>query len=219
MSRARDYAEDAGVVLGLFLAYKAWIAFKDATPDTRPWFGKGSPPIPEPGAPDFPGPEYPDTMPMAYAGLWTEPTMRLFAQAMFDAGIDARLVLLGIAASSDFHPDESLGGNTGLLMVQRDDLIAVGYPDGSHPFEDLPTEKQIPWIGRVLGYLISGKGGRPPTTIADLATLIHPVTNPMINLVIRAEANKRADSSRETELFKQQDALLQRVLAHPENAS
>jgi len=214
MGHARDYAEDAAVLVVLVLAYKAWRGFEDATSPSTWWGGgKKSEPdadttLPSGSDDSAPGPAYPDTMPMAYAGVWDEPTMRSFADAMYSAGVDARLVLL----------DESLGGNTGLLMVQRDDLIAVGYPDGSHPFEDLPTAAQIPWIGKVLGYLISGQGGRPPTTIADLATMVHPVTNPMIALVIRAEANKRAESSRQTELFKAQDALLQKVLAHPEGA-
>ena len=209
MGRARDFTEDAGLVLIAFLAYKAYRTVKDAT-SPKEWL----PDLPDlPDLPTIdPAPRYPGEPGYVDPTVWSEATMRLFVDHMYSAGIDARLVLLGIAASSDFQPDESLGENTGLLMVQRSDLVAVGYDDDARPFEGLKAPEQIPWIGRVLSYLIASRGGAPPTTIADLALLVHPTSSAVMAAVIRNQAERMAERARQSERFARQDVLLQKVL-------
>ena len=49
MGHARDYAEDAAVLVVLVLAYKAWRGFEDATSPST-WWGGGK--KSEPDAPD-----------------------------------------------------------------------------------------------------------------------------------------------------------------------
>ena len=131
--------------------------------------------------------------------------------------MDARLVLLAIAASSNFNADEVLGDNTGLLMLRREHLAAVGYPDSppAPAFETLDAPSQIPWIAKVLAYLIAERGGTPPTTIGDLAAMLHPQSSPVVEQVVRKDAERRADASRGSMLFTAQENLLRHVLATP----
>lgn len=144
---------------------------------------------------------------------WSEVTMRVFVDRMRAAGIDPGVVLLGIAAASNFDPTEYLGSNTGLLLVQRSDLVDVGYP-GVPTFEESSAVHQIPWIGKVIGYRISSAGGKAPTTVPDLAVLLHPA-NPTITGVIRAEAERRSKEAERSEIYKFHADLLRRVLSNP----
>lgn len=205
MSRVRDFTEDAAAVLLVLLAIKY---FRSGLPWWKPEHsdrgGRGS----GPGSTSTP-------VPQGSARLWSEPTMRLFADQMFGTAMDARLVLLAIAASSNFNADEALGNNTGLLMVRREHLAAVGYPDSppAPAFESLDAPAQIPWIAKVLAYLIAERGGSPPTTISDLAALLHPQSSPVVEQVVRKEAERRADGARGSMLFIAQENLLRKVLA------
>jgi len=161
-----------------------------------------------------PGPGASTTpVPQGGANLWSEVTMRMFYEQMYQAGIDARLVLLGIAASSNFNADESLGNNTGLLMIRREHLAEVGYP-GVPTFEELDAVHQIPWIAKVIAYRIASTGGRAPRTVPDLAVLLHP-SSPTITAVVRAEAERRAAAAEGTMIFIAHDNLLRKVMANP----
>jgi hypothetical protein len=152
-------------------------------------------------------------VPQGGANLWSEVTMRLFAEQMHQTGVDARLVLLGIAASSNFNADEAIGNNTGLLMLRREQLAAVGYPE-EPAFEELDAVQQIPWIAKVIAYRMASTGGKAPTTIADLAELLHP-SAPALTVYIRSEAEKRAAAARGRAIFIAHDNLLRKVLASP----
>lgn len=139
--------------------------------------------------------------------------MRLFVEQMYQAGVDARLVLLGIAASSNFNADEFLGNNTGLLMLRREHLAEVGYP-GVPTFEELDAVHQIPWIAKVIAYRMASTGGRAPKSVSELAVLLHPST-PLLTQVIIAEAERRSAAAEGTAIFIAHDNLLRKVLANP----
>lgn len=145
--------------------------------------------------------------------MWSEQTMRLFVDEMHHAGVDPELVLLGIAAASNFNADEFLGNNTGLLMVRRSDLADLGYP-GVPTFEQLDASHQIPWIARVVAYRIASTGGIPPTSVGDLAVLLNP-QNPTITEMLRAEANRRAADAQGKSIYIYHHQLLEHVLANP----
>src|SRR4029077_16670805 len=187
------------------MAYKAFASWKREPwwrPDYTDKGGRGA----GPGRTTTP-------VPQGGANLWSEVTMRVFEQQMRAAGIDPRVALLGIAAASNFHPDESLGNNTGLLLVSRTDLNDVGYP-GVPPFEETDAVHQIPWIARVIAYRIASAGGRAPKDVPELAVLLHPA-NPTITEVIRNEASRRAAEAEGTMLYISHLNLLKKVLANP----
>ncbi len=205
MSRARDLTEDAGALLLLFALAKLggmrwtgrdWLKKSDKG-------GRGA----GPGATMQPVPQGGTT-------VWSEETMRLFVQQMRIFGIDPTVVLLGIAAASNFNADEQLGGYVGLLMVAREDLAALGYP-GVPSFEEIDAPHQIPWIGRVIGYRIASSGGTAPKDVPELAALLHPATNPNIAAAIRNEAERRARDAEGSMLYLHHKALLQHVQANP----
>jgi len=141
--------------------------------------------------------------------MWSEDTMRTFVREMANVPIDPELVLLSIAAASNFNADEYLGSNTGLLMVRRQDLSDIGYP-GTPKFEELAAPQQIPWIARVLAYRIASTGGVVPRTVGDLAVMLNP-SNPTITDMLRTEADRRAEAARGTMLYIQHHQLLQQV--------
>jgi len=152
--------------------------------------------------------------PQGGATVWSEETMRLFATKMHEAGIDPRVVLLGIATATNFNADEFLGNNTGLLLVRREHLAEIGYP-GVPTFEQLDAPHQIPWIARVLAYRMANTGGNDaPTTVGDLAVLLNP-SNPTITEMMRSEGNRRAALAEGTALYLAHKVLLQHVLANP----
>ncbi len=203
-SRVRDFGEDAGTLLLAFFLIK--LVSGRGVPWWKPEYsnkgGKGA----GPGATATP-------VPQGATGLWSETTMRLFEKSMREAGIDPRVVLLGIAAASNFSADEFLGNNTGLLMVRRDHLSEVGYP-GVPTFEELDAPHQIPWIARVLAYRMANTGGTAPTNVGDLAVLLNPA-NPTITDMLRSEGNRRAQEAEGTMLYIAHKQLLQHVLATP----
>jgi hypothetical protein len=206
VTTVRDALEDVGVILtAVFLVKLAsrWQRDPWWKPDHTDKGGRGA----GPGASSTPVPE-------GAANLWSEVTMRMFAEQMYQAGVDARLVLLGIAASSNFNADEELGNNVGLLMLNRDHLSEVGYPEDAPPFEQLDAVHQIPWIAKVIAYRMADTGGRAPTTIGELATLLHPA-NSTITAVIRAEAERRANDAKGRQIYIAHDNLLRKVLANP----
>ena len=196
--------------IGALLSALLWAAIAKAFTRT-PWWdaehtdkgGRGA------------GPK-PTTVPVPQGGttMWSDETMRLFVQQMRIFGIDPAVVLLGIAAASNFNTDENLGGYTGLLMVSRDDLAALGYP-GVPKFEEIDAPHQIPWLARVIGYRIASTGGNAPQNVPELAALLHPASNPNIAQAIRAEAERRAAAARGTMLYIHHENLLKHVLASP----
>lgn len=208
MGRARDFVEDAGALLLGFMAVKvlsSWEWPKSSYPE---WSkadkgGKGA----GPGATTAP-------VPHGAANIWSEQTMRLFAQEMSTAGIDPRVALLGVAAASNFNSDEALGSYVGLLMVAREDLAALGYP-GVPAFEEIDAPHQIPWIARVVAYRIASSGGVAPADVPELAVLLHPSSNPTIVEMLRAEAARRAEEARGKMIYIHHDNLLRHVLANP----
>jgi hypothetical protein len=143
--------------------------------------------------------------------VWSEATMQIFADEMAAIPIDPHTVLLAIATASNFNSDEFLGDNTGLLLVRREDLSALGYP-AVPKFEELDAPRQIPWIARVIAYRIADANTEPPGTVPDLAVLLHPA-NPTITEMLRNEAQTRSDQMRSNALFMEHDQLLQHVLA------
>lgn len=206
MRRSRDFASDAGTLLLLVAAYK-WLESWKGVPWWKPEYtdkgGRGA----GPGATTGPVPQGGTT-------IWSELTMRLFEQQMRMAGIDPMVALLGIAAASNFNADENLGGWTGLLMVSREDLSAVGYP-GVPLFEETDAVFQIPWIGKVIAYRIAGAGGVVPKDVPELAVLLHPANNPTVVQAIRNEAQRRAQRAEGTMLFINHANVLRHVLANP----
>lgn len=203
-SRIRGWTEDAGALMLAFVVIK--VLSGRGVPWWRPEYsnkgGRGA------------GPKSSTTpVPQGATQLWSEETMRLFATQMHEAGIDPRLVLLGIAAASNFNADEFLGGNTGLLMVRRDHLSEVGYP-GVPTFEQLDAPHQIPWIAHVLAYRMANTGGAQPTTVGELAVLLNPA-NPTITDMLRSEGNRRAAEAEGTMIYIAHKELLQHVLANP----
>jgi len=197
---ARNLADDASVLLLLFALSKLgggsnWLK----TPKGGRGAGRGATTVP---------------VPQGGTTAWSEATMRLFVQQMRVFGVDPAVVLLGIAAASNFNTDEQLGGYTGLLMVSREDLSALGYP-GVPLFEEIDAPRQIPWIGRVIGYRIAARGGNPPKDVPELAALLHPATNPNVAAAIRNEAQRRAERAEGTMLYIHHKNLLQHVLANP----
>lgn len=210
MGRARDIGEDAGALLIAFMAYKAFRAIADLDPRGPPFWrpdysdkgGRGA----GQGASTKP-------VPQGGANVWSEVTMRMYEQQMRLAGVDPHVVLLGIAAASNFNADEQLGSNVGLLMLQRSDLVDVGYP-GVPKFEDIDAVHQIPWISKVLAYRVASAGGKPPKDVPELAVLLHPA-NPTITEIIRNEARRRAAEAEGTMLYIHHKNLLQHVLANP----
>jgi hypothetical protein len=206
MGRARDIAEDAGAVFLAFMAYKWFVSLK-----REPWWqpdhsdkggrgaGKGSKTIP---------------VPQGATQEWSEETMRLFVQQCRIFGVDPEVVLLGIAAASNFNADEALGGYVGLLLVSREDLASLGYP-GVPPFEEIDAPHQIPWLCRVIGYRIASSGGNAPKDVPELALLLHPASNPTIAEVIRNEAQRRAAEAEGTMLYISHFNLLKHVQANP----
>ncbi len=203
-SRVRDFGEDAGALLLAFVLIKIISGRRE--PWWRPQDSDKGGRKPGPGATTTPVPQGSTT-------LWSETTMRLFAEKMHEAGIDPRLVLLGIATATNFNADEFLGDNTGLLLVRREHLAEVGYP-GVPTFEELDAPHQIPWIARVLAYRMANTGGAAPTTVGDLAVLLNP-SNPTITDMMRSEGNRRAALAEGTMLYLSHKQLLQRVLATP----
>lgn len=147
--------------------------------------------------------------------VWSEQTMQLFAEEMAAIPIDPFVVLLGVATASNFNADEFLGGNTGLLLVQREDLAALGYP-AVPTFEEIDAAHQIPWIARVIAYRIANAGGEPPKSVADLAVLLHPA-NPTITEALRNEAERRSEAMRGNALYIEHENLLRQVLAGKPN--
>jgi len=201
----RDLGE-VGVVLALLLLAKLG---KSREPWWRPDYsdkggrgaGKGSTRVP---------------VPQGATNLWSEDTMRLFVQQMRVFGLDPEVVLLGIAAASNFNADEQLGGYTGLLLVSREDLSSLGYP-GVPTFEELDAPHQIPWIARVIGYRIAASGAaEPPKSVPELAVLLHKSENPTVTEAIRNEAARRAKEAAGTMLYLHHKNLLQHVLATPQ---
>jgi hypothetical protein len=83
------------------------------------------------------------------------------------------------------------------------------------PFEEIDAPAQIPWLAKVIGYRIAASGGSAPKTVAELASLLHPSTNPQIDEVIRKEAERRAKDAEGTMLYIHHKQLLQHVLANP----
>lgn len=137
--------------------------------------------------------------------------MRLFVSEMQRVPIKPELVLLGIAAASNFDASTELGNNVGLLMLRRDDLAEVGYP-AVVPFETLPAPEQIPWIARVISYRIANTG-TVVMSVPDLAVLLaHVAGGPNVERVIRAEAQRRADNAQGTMLYIHHLNLLRRVI-------
>ena len=202
-SRTRDFVDDAGAILTAFFIVKI---LSRGVPWWKPEYsdkgGRGA----GRGATTTPVPQGGTTM-------WSEPTMRLFVTSMHDAGIDPRLVLLGIATASNFNADEFLGDNVGLLLLRREHLAEVGYP-GVPTFEELDAPHQIPWIARVLAYRMASTGGAQPLTVGDLAVLLNP-SNPTITEMMRSEGNRRAALAEGTALYLAHKQLLQHVLASP----
>lgn len=126
-------------------------------------------------APSEPAPaeeEEPEhTLPRAPRRNWSLDTMRLFVQQMRSIGLDPDLAFSAIGAASDFDPGSYLGDYVGLAMVRRDDLRAVGYPDGVE-FYALKASDQIPWIARVVDARMKATRTEPKT-VGDLAVLLH----------------------------------------------
>lgn len=207
---ARDFADDAGFLLLLFMGYKAYRAVADLDPRGPPFWkpeqtdkggrgaGRGATTVP---------------VPQGATEMWAEDTMRMFVREMDRAGIIPNVVLLGIAAASHFNADEVMGNNVGLLLVSRDDLRQVGYVEPP-PFEQRDAVFQIPWIAKVIAYRIADAGGVAPDNVGDLAVLLHP-SNPTIAPYIRNEANRRAHDADGTMLYIHHEQLLQHVLANP----
>lgn len=207
MARARDIAEDASALLLAFMAYKLFASWK-----REPWWrpdytdkggrgaGRGRKTIP---------------VPQGGAQVWSDETMRLLVQQCRIFGVDPQVVLLGIAAASNFNADEELGGYVGLLLVAREDLSSLGYP-GVPPFVELDAPHQIPWLARVIGYRIASTGGNAPKDVPELALLLHPASNPTIAEVIRNEAKRRAAEAETTSIYIHHKQLLDHVLATPD---
>jgi hypothetical protein len=196
-------------LLGALVALKLFASWK-----REPWWlpeytdkgGRGA----GPGATNTP-------VPQGRTLLWSEATMKLFATRMLAVPIAPRVVLLAIAAASQFNADTSLGNTAGLLLLNRDDLTDLGYTEPP-PFEQLDAPHQIPWIGTVIAYRVADSGRAPPSTVPDLAVLLHPSTPP-IEKVIRAEADRRASDAAGTMLYISHDNLLRHVLAKLHEAS
>lgn len=146
--------------------------------------------------------------------VWERSTMEMFAEQCRKIDVDPHVVLLGIAAASNFYPDEQLGGHVGLLLVSREDLTNVGYP-GVPPFEETTALHQLPWICKVIGYRVASSGGKPPRDVPELAVLLHPSNNPTITEAIRNEAARRAKEAAATSLYRRHQELLRSVLANP----
>lgn len=142
------------------------------------------------------------------SGVWSEETMRLFVREMAAVPIDPDIVLLAIAAASRFDPSAEIGANAGLLLVERDDLERVGVPI-PEAFGELDAEGQIPWIAKVIAHRLAG--ARAPTSVPDLAVLLHPFDSPTVQDVIRKEAARRVREAEGTPLYLAQSRLLQRV--------
>jgi hypothetical protein len=208
MGRIRDTMDDAGMILLLVVGAKLLSSFKlpslseiqaeNADRFRRNRGGRGA----------GPGQTY-----GGGAGngvVWSEATMQLFAEEMAAVPIDPFVVLLGIARASNFNADEFLGGSTGLLLVQREDLAALGYP-AVPTFEELDAPHQIPWIARVIAYRAASSGGAMPTTVEDLAVLLHPA-NPTITEALRNEARQRAAEMKGHALYLEHEILLRHVM-------
>jgi hypothetical protein len=156
-----------------------------------------------------------DLTPAQRRALWSESTMRLFVVEMQYAGVDPRLVLLGISLLSNFRADERVGPTAGLLLTRDSHLQEVGYP-GAPTFETLTAPQQFPWLRKVLAYRIADRGGTAPTTLPDLLVLLAPFPeHPRIEAYIRTHAllgQKRAETST---VFLEHEKLLRRVQAAP----
>jgi len=145
------------------------------------------------------------------SNTWSEDTMRIFEQQMRSAGVDARVVLLGIAAATAFHPETEVGNRKGLLQVSTEQLDAVGYR--GVPFEQLDAPNQIPWIGRVLAFRMAETGGAAPKDVPELASLVSGFSDKQIDAYVRKEAAKRAASAERTTIYQHHKQLLEQVLA------
>lgn len=209
----RSFTDDAGKLLLLFAAAK-WLGglgWGSLLPKRDPWWrpedsdkgGRGA----GPGATTTP-------VPQGGADLWSEDTMKLFAEQMAVAGVTPAVVLLGIAAASNFNADVVMGNNAGLLLVSRDHLREIGYPPNAVAFEALDAPSQIPWIAAVIAYrLADAQGsGEPPDNVGDLAVLLHP-SPPAVAALIRAEANRRAAVADGTMIYIAHSNLLRHVIA------
>lgn len=133
--------------------------------------------------------------------------MRLFAEKMGEAGVSPELILLGIAAASDFDPGSYLGNNVGLLMVRRDHLAQTGYTGPE--LYSLPADDQIPWIAKVIAHRIASTS-TTPDDVGDLAVLLNPVP-PKMDAILRQEAKRRSAEVKRTRFYAQHAALLKRV--------
>lgn len=195
---------DALVVLLLLIA---WSRSSSAQPSSSSPLPAPTPePAPEPAPPVDSGkpPQRATRKP------WSEETMRHFNIAMSGtAGVDSRVVLLGIAAASNFDPGFYLGNNVGLLAVRREHLKDVGY-QGPELYS-LDPEAQFPWIARVIAYRIASTGADEPKDVADLAVLLNPTT-PTVTTILRNEAKRRAAEVSRTRYYQVHAELLRRVI-------
>jgi len=207
VGRIRDTLDDAGaIVIFVVLAklFASWPDLDKIQAENRDRFKKG-----KGGAGAGSGQTYGSGG--GNGAVWSQQTMEAFYDEMSAVPIDPFVVLLGIATASNFNADEFLGGNTGLLLVQREDLSALGYP-AVPAFEEIDAPHQIPWIARVVAYRIADGGGPPPSTVADLAVLLHPA-NPTITEALHNEAEKRSEAMRGNGLYIEHENLLKHVIA------
>jgi hypothetical protein len=207
MGRVREFADDASALLVGFMLLKWLGSWKNLLPEPYEEWSKADKGGRGAGRGSTTAP-----VPQGATNVWSEDTMRLFAREMALTGMDPQVVLLGVAAASNFNADEALGGYVGLLLVAREDLTSLGYP-GVPTFEELDAPHQIPWLARVLSYRIASSGGVPPADVPELALLLHPASNPNIAEAIRNEAARRAHDAEGTSIYIHHANLLRHVLA------
>lgn len=151
-------------------------------------------------------------VPGGAATVWSPETMRLFVDTMRHVPVDPEVVLLAIAAASNFDATTELGPNhSGLLLLSRDVLREVGYPDVV-PFATLDAPEQIPWIGKVIAYRIANTGN-VIMSVPDLAVTLYPPDNARIEKVVRSDAHQRAERARGTMLYLHYLNVLRATLA------
>lgn len=205
MGRIRDTIDDAGWLVLLVMGAKllaSWPSLSAIQAENRDRFKKGAG-----GRGAGPAPTFGSGA--GNGKVWSESTMQLFAEEMGAVPIDPFLVLLAISCASNFNADEFLGSNTGLLLVQREDLSSLGYP-AVPTFEELDAPHQIPWIARVISYRMASSNAEPKT-VGELAVLLHP-GNPTITDMLRTEGDRRAEEMKGNGLYLEHQILLQHVL-------
>lgn len=211
MGRVRDTIDDAGAIVLLVVLAKlfaSWPSLSAIQAENRDRFRKG-----KGGKGAGAGQTYGSGA--GNGAVWSEATMQLFAEEMAAVPIDPFVVLLAIATASNFNADEFLGDNTGLLLVRREDLSALGYP-AVPTFEELDAPHQIPWIARVIAYRTADSGADAPKDVAGLAVLLHP-GNPTITEMLQSEAERRSEEMRSNALYIEHENLLKRVLSGSRN--